>query len=126
MDKNKIFIILGVLFVLSLNFFLKPYLERREVVKIVRTVLTCWQKGDLLSVYNFWKDPKKSPPIYDLISYTIRDKSFGRKGGISSARISVTLEFAPGNTSPSGKEWIFELEKTNLGWQIIAFHLLNQ
>ncbi len=125
MSKNKIFIIAGFLFLLSLNVFLKPYLEKREAAKIVQTVLKCWQKGDLLNVYSFWKDPKKSPPVYGLVSYAIINKSFLKKEGIPCARISVRLGFTPDNISPSGKEWVFELEKSGIGWQIIDFQLMH-
>ncbi len=125
MSKNKISIIACFLFLLSLNIFLKPYLEQREVIKIVRTVLTCWQKGDLPSVYALWKNPEKSPPVYGLISYKIKNKYFGKREKISYAQVSTMLEFTTDNIAPSEKEWMFELEKGNGSWKIIDFHLIE-
>ena len=124
-NRNKLFIILGILLLLSLNFLLKPYLHQREVIRIVETVLINWQHGDLTLNYAFWKNPEKSPPIYGLISYKIKNKDFSKRGKLSYAKISATLEFAPDNITPSGKDWVFELEKDDGGWKIVNFRLTN-
>lgn len=123
MNRNNILIFLVVAIVISLNIFLKPYLHEREVINTVKTVLTHWQKGDIPSVYPFWQDPQKSPPIYGLASSEIKDKIFSEKDGISYAKISVILEFSQNNILPSGKEWVFELGKTKYGWKILDFQL---
>ncbi len=125
MNRNNILIFLIVVILISLNIFLKPYLYEREVLNTAKTILTAWQKGDIPSVYPFWQDPQKSPPIYGLVSSEIKDKIFSEKEDVSYAQIFVILKFSQDNILPSGREWVFEMVKTKYGWKILDFRLMR-
>lgn len=118
--KNKNILIISVIIcLLGINLLLVPYIHRREAIKIVNTVLNLWVEGDLPSAFDHWEDQQKTPPIYDLASFEINQKTFSKKDGIRQAQISATLTFPAGHTLPSGRKWVFELQKTPLGWKIV-------
>lgn len=123
MRKQKA-LILGILaFLIGLNLLLTPYLNKREATKIVRTVLQLWKEGDIPGAFTYWENQEQTPPVYDLISSEVRKKVFTKTGKDWQARIFVSLEFPEGNVLPSGKEWVFELKPTKLGWKITDFRL---
>jgi hypothetical protein len=127
MIKNKrLVIFLSAVFSLAIYLSLSSYLQRREAGRVVQAVLERWKEGDLPRTYDYWEDLGKSPPVYDILSYKINQRSFNREGGQWKARISVTLEFSSSNVLLSGKEWIFELRKTQLGWKIAEFYPSDQ
>ena len=120
-DKALLFVIpVVILFVLG-NLFLPPYLHRREVTKIVTAVLKGWESGAILETFQYWGDPSNAPPAYSLVSYQINRRALDKKDGRRHAQIFVTLEFSADNVLPSGKEWVFELQETKLGWKIEKF-----
>lgn len=124
---NKQNIIVGLLFVvlLTLNFTIKPYLRQRDTVRIIETVLTHWENGDLTLAMPYWEHEVDSPPVYNLLAYEVGKGKVSRNNGRYSAQIIATLNFPPGNPLPSGKKWIFELIKTRYGWKITDFHILR-
>ncbi len=122
--KNKnIIIISASAFLLSINFILFPYLHRREATHIVESVIKSWEANDLSYAFNAWENMQKSPPIYDLVSGEITKRIFDRKNGVRHALIYARLEFHDNSTLPSGKEWVFELSRTRLGWKVINFYM---
>ncbi len=122
-QRTKKIIIASALVLLALNFLARPFFKRREAIQTTSKVLSLWKSNDLTFVFNFWEDPKKCPPIYDLQSYKILNKSFKKEKGQLKAFITVSLDFPPGNTLPSGKEWTFELTDSDVGWQINSFQI---
>ncbi len=122
-------LIVGILcalaFLVGLNVLLAPYLNKREATKIVHTVLRLWEEGDIPGTFSYWENEQKTPPVYDLISSQVRKKVFTQKGKNWQAHIFVTLEFSAGNVLPSGREWVFELRPTKLGWKITDFRLVE-
>ena len=120
-DKTILFgVPIVMLFVLG-NLFLPPYLHRREVTKIVTAVLKGWESGAILETFQYWRDPNNAPPAYSLVSYQINKRILDKKDDRRHAQIFVTLEFSADNVLPSGKEWVFELRETKLGWKIEKF-----
>jgi len=85
--------------------------------------LTHWENGNIPKAMSFWESKDHSPPVYDLLTYEIGKKIFGKKNGVYNALVAVTLYFPTNNRFPSGKEWVFELNKTRYGWKIIDFRL---
>ena len=120
--KNKI-ILSSVLFILFYFFVLIPYLYRREAARTVQSVIKSWQTGDMSYAFNAWLDMQKSPPVYELVSAKITKSIFDKKDGARHALIYAILTFKPDNTLPSDKEWVFELNRTALGWKVINFYL---
>lgn len=124
-DKALLFVIPVVILLVLGNLFLPPYLHRREATRIVTAVLNGWASGAIPETFQYWEDPHSAPPAYNLISYRINNKNFDKKDGRRHAQIFVTLEFSADNVLPSGKEWIFELRQTKLGWKIKGFSAAN-
>lgn len=120
-DKNVLFVIPVVIVLITGNFFLTPWLHRREVTRIVTSVLDGWESGAIPETFQYWEDPNNAPPAYNLVSYQITRKIMGTENGRRNARIFTTLVFSAGNVLPSGKEWIFKLRQTKLGWKIESF-----
>ena len=123
MIKKIIPITVFISALLFLSFFGKPYLRRKDALKVVHSVLSYWENGNLSEAMPFWERKDDFPPVYDLLTYEIGKKTFGKKDGVYNALVAVTLYFSPSNRFPSGKEWIFELNKTRYGWKIIDFRL---
>ena len=90
---------------------------------MVDTVFTHLKNNDLTWAYDYWKDPYKTPPLYSLTSYDIKQKIFDIKDGLNHAQLYVVLEFAANSELPSRREWIIELSDTDIGWKIIDFRL---
>lgn len=127
-EMNKRNIVIGILIIAlsSLNFVFKPYLRRRDALRIVETVLTYWKNGDLTLAMPYWEKEINSPPVYGLITYEITGGKISKKDGIHSAEVTANLEFPLDNPSHSGKKWIFELNKTRYGWKITGYqHIEN-
>lgn len=120
-DKNVLLVISVVIVLITGNFFLTPWLHRREVTRIVTAVLEGWESGAIPETFQYWEDPNNAPPAYNLVSYQITRKIMGTKNGQRNARIFTTLVFSAGNVLPSGKEWIFRLRQTKFGWKIESF-----
>ncbi len=125
MKTKNIFLISLVVLIAILYFVVKPSLMKREVTRIVTTVLTSWQTNDMDRTYVYWKNPYKYPPVFSLVSYQIKSKVFDKKNKRRHAQFNVILEFTPGTHLPSGQEWILELSQSHLGWQITDFRLAN-
>ena len=120
-DKTFLFVIPAVLLLVSGNLFLTPYLHRREVIRTVTAVLDGWASGAIPETFPYWEDPNNAPPAYSLVAYKITKKVMNKEDGRRNAQISAALEFSAGNVLPSGKEWIFKLRQTKLGWKIESF-----
>jgi len=125
MKMQNVIIGLSIVALLALNFAIKPYLRQRDAMRIVKTVLAYWENGDLALAMPYWEKETDSPPVYNLITYKIEEGKVSKNNGVYSAHIISTLDFPPGNLFPSGKKWIFELNKTRYGWKITDFHLLK-
>jgi len=125
MKKQNVIISISIIALLALNFTLKPYLRRRGAIRIVKTVLAHWERGDLTLAMPYWEKGVDSPPVYDLIIYEIGEVKFNKNDGAYYAQIIATLDFPPGNLFPSGKKWIFELNRTRYGWKITDFRLFE-
>ncbi len=122
--NKKILPVTAIIIALSLLIFVgKPHLRRRNALNAVRTVLTHWENNDIPSAMAYWKKEQDSPPVNGLLNYEIRKREFSRKRGIYTAHISALLHFPKGTQLPSGREWVFELNKTRRGWKIIDFRL---
>ncbi len=120
-DKTLLFAIPAIILLVSGNLFLTPYLHQREVTRIVTAVLEGWESGAIPETYEYWEDPNKAPPAYNLISYRIIKKNLVKENDQRRAQIFVTIEFSVDNILPSGKEWVFELRQTKFGWKIENF-----
>ncbi len=125
-DKTLWFAVPAVILFVLGNLFLTPYLHRREVTRIVTTVLDGWKSGAILETFEYWEDPSNAPPAYSLLSYHITKKTLDKKERRRQAQIFVTLEFSADNVLPSGKEWVFELRQTKYGWKITNFSASRQ
>lgn len=123
MRKQKLLILGIIAFLIGLNLLLTPYLNKREATKIVQTVLRLWEEDDIPGAFTYWENQERTPPVYDLLSSKVQKKIFTQNGKDWQAQIFVTLEFPEGNVLPSGKEWVFELTPTKLGWKITDFRL---
>lgn len=123
MVKRTILITVFVSALLFLNFFGKSYLRQRNALRIVQTVLTYWENGDIPQAMSFWENENDSPPVYEILTYEIGKKTFGKEGGVYTALIAVMIYFPTNNQFPTGKEWTFELNKTRYGWKIMDFRL---
>ncbi|MCK5591748.1 MAG: hypothetical protein KAI72_07315 [Candidatus Pacebacteria bacterium] len=123
MAKRIILITVFVSALLFLNFFGKSYLRRRNALQVMQTVLTYWENGDIPQAMSFWENENNSPPVYEILTYEIGKKTFGKEDGVYTAFIAVTIYFPTNNQFPTGKEWIFELNKTRYGWKIMDFRL---
>ncbi|GEM_PF-4477001 len=124
-NKTLLFVIYAIILVVLGNLFLTPYLHQREVTRIVTTVLDGWTSGAIPETFQFWEDPNSAPPAYSLVSYRITQKNLTKEDDGRHAQISVTLEFSADNVLPSGKEWVFTLRETKLGWKIKSFSASN-
>jgi hypothetical protein len=123
MDKKAIPVAAAIVVLLLLVFVGKPYQRQKDALKVVHTVLSRWKHNDLILAMSYWEKESNSPPVYDLLTYEVVGKEFGRKDGIYYARVAVALYFPIGNRTPSGREWVFELNKTQRGWKVIDFRL---
>ncbi|MBF0385690.1 MAG: hypothetical protein HQL27_07430 [Candidatus Omnitrophica bacterium] len=118
--KTKKIIALSAFLLILLNFVVRPYLKKQEGVKVVKKVLSLWKNNDLTFAFNYWQDPQNCPPVYDLQSYKIIKAEFYTEKKVLKARLFIILEFPAGNIMPSGKEWVFEIAYSPVGWQIIS------
>ncbi len=125
-DKTILFVVPIVILLVLGNIFLPPYLHQREVTRTVTAVLDGWAGGASLEAFQYWQDPNSAPPAYNLVSYRINKKTLGKEKNQRHAQVFVTLEFSADNVLPSGKEWIFELRETKLGWRITNFSAASQ
>ncbi len=124
-DKALLFAIpVVILFVLG-NLFLTPYLREREVTGIITTVLDGWESGAIPETFQYWEDPNNAPPAYSLVSYQITKKVIEKDANERRGQIFVVLEFSADNVLPSGKEWVFKMRQTRLGWKIGSFSAVN-
>ena len=125
--RNNILLLGLIVFILLVNFYLKPYLLQREVTRVSETVLTFLKSNDIDRTYFYWKNPYKAPPMYELMSYDITKKIFDSQDGRPHAKIFVVLKFSKNNVLPSGREWLMELKDLpRIGWKIIDFRLADQ
>jgi len=125
MTKRSVLVASLIIAILSFNFFLKPYLQFKDALKIVKTILTHWENNDLTLAMSYWEKEIDSPPIYSLMSYEIGKGEITKKDGMYSAQINVTLDFSLDSHFPSGKNWIFKLNKTRYGWKVKDFRLIE-
>ena len=123
MVKKIMLIAVFIAALLFLNFFGKSHFRREHALKVVHSVLTYWEDGNIPDAMSFWERKENSPPVDGLLTYEIGKKTFGKKDGVYNALVAVTLYFPTSNRFPSGKEWIFELNKTRYGWKIMDFRL---
>ena len=123
MIKKIVIIILSIAALLMLDLVFRPYLRQRDAVKVIKTVLTHWENGNLTLAMPYWVKENNSPPVFGLTGYEIEVKTFTKIAGTQTAQISATLDFSPNNPMPSGRIWIFELEKSRYGWKITDFRL---
>ena len=122
-NKKNLPITVFIIVILLFIFVGKPHLRRRNALNAFHAILTYWENNDLILAASYWEKEQDSPPVYDLLAYDIGEKEFGRKDGIYNARITVTLYFSAGNTLPSERKWIFELNKSRHGWKVVDFRL---
>jgi hypothetical protein len=123
MYKKALLATIAVIVLSVLTVAGKSHFRQKNALKIVQTVLTFWKNNDPIPAMSYWEEEIDSPPIYDLSSYEIGKKEFDKKDGLYRARMFVTLYFPEGNRFPSGREWLFELNKTRYGWKIVNFQL---
>ena len=112
-----------IAFLIFINFAIKPFLSYRDAYKHIETYLTNVQKGNLTNIYILWDNKNNSPPIYNMTSYKIKNKTFYKKDGVKWASFKVDIYLAGGNILPSGKEWTFDLSYTKVGWKIMAGYM---
>jgi hypothetical protein len=124
MNKNYIIIVIVFIALIFAGNAFRGCQRDRDVEKTVITVLDYWKTGDLTLAMNYWVHAAESPPVYGLTDYQILSKEVSKSDAGYVARVIVKLEFSPENKSPSGKEWLFVLNKTRYGWKITKFHLI--
>lgn len=125
-NKRNIIIAAVVAALLLLNFIIKPYIRNRDVVKVVTSVLEHWESGDLGLAMEYWEHEADSPPVYNLIGYTIEGSQVGKTDGRRSGEVTAMLEFAENKIFPTGRRWKFSLLKTRYGWKVVDFKMLNE
>jgi len=126
MVRYGVTLVLVLTSLLFINHLMKPYLHKRKVVTIAQKVLDSWEKGDLSKAHIHFDNPDISPPIYDLISSAILEKSYYEKDGLDYAEIKVKLAFPPGNMFSHSSEWVFIFIDTKTGWIITDFRPSNK
>ena len=123
--RNKI--ILGaVLFILFINFVFIPFINRQKATAIIKTILSDWAQQDAAAALKHFQDPGKSPPIYNLKSYEIKKMIMEKQNRTLVAKFSVILNFSEDNVFPSGKTWLFELERVERNWMVVRYYMTDQ
>ena len=117
------YIIGAVTFVLFINFVVAPFIDRQKAVGVIKSVLNSWVAEDAAAAIRNFKDPIKSPPIYNLKSYKIKKMTIVKEDGVLIAKFSVMLELEENNIYPSGKTWTFKLERTERHWMIASYSI---
>ena len=121
--RNKI--ILGAVTLTALiNFVLIPTINRQRATRVVQNIFTLWIAEDYASPLKHFYEPEKSPPVYNLTSYEIKNLSMIKANGALTAKFSVILNFANGNVLPSGKLWLFELQQMGRHWMVLKYYVL--
>jgi len=124
--KNLPILVASIVVVLvALNLTLKPYLHKRSARKVVDTVLTNWGDLDILRAMDQWENPSDSPPMYGIVGHNIVEEFFYKEGKRRYAKIYITLNFQSDSVYASGKEWIFELRESKLGWKVFDFYAVD-
>ena len=126
-NKNYIkYLLLTLLisFLIFLNAFVIPSLKKKKILNIVQSILTDWKNGDLAGPMSLWKDANEYPPVNNLMAFQIKEKIFYKENFHPCAKFTVTLDFSQDHF-PTGKEWIFELKKTALGWRVTDFYIVE-
>lgn len=120
MHRNNILLILTIstLFIIG-NIVGTEYFSRREINTIVQKILTNWLDNNLLATIDYWYTPKDSPPIDNLIQYHIISQSYDKAILHRRATYIVDLTFKPGTPFVISGKWLFECEKTTIGWKIM-------
>jgi len=126
MNKNYFIILAVIIVIFSLKTYMTPLVREKEAVKVVEIVLESWKRGDVATPSSHWAAGKTSsiPPIDKLLSYSIDQKRVYKENKKWQAEITVTLELPEGSAFPSRNQWIFQLSKSGLGWQVQSF-LMN-
>ena len=121
--RNKI--ILGaVTLIVLINFVLIPTINRQRAANVVQTILKLWIAEDYASPLKHFYEPEKSPPVYGLQSYEIKNLSMIKANGALTAKFSIILNFANKNIFPSGKLWLFELQQLGRHWMVMKYYIL--
>jgi hypothetical protein len=122
MNKQQKIVASIVAAVLLLTFPIKYFIISHSSTKTMKAILQYWKEKDFYNAIEQWEDREKSPPVDGLNSYTINKKKFFKKNGKHHAQFFVTLDFPAGNPFfVPGREWIFELNYTAVGWKVISF-----
>ena len=120
--RNKI--ILGVVtLTMLINFVLIPLINRQRATSIVKTILSLWIAEDYASPLKHFYEPTKSPPVYSLKSYEIKNLTMLKVNGKLTAKFSIILNFSNENVFPSGKLWLFELQQIGRHWMVTKYYI---
>lgn len=122
-NKKNLSIAAAVLILALINFVVAPLVDRNKAATVVRTVLNYWVADDVASSFKYFSDPAKSPAIYDLTSYTIKNVLYEKHQRDFTAKFFIKLAFPEGHIFPSGRIWICELVKDRGRWVISRFYL---
>lgn len=121
--RNKI-ILAAVTLVVLINFVLIPAINRQRATGIIKTILKLWIAEDYASPLKHFLEPEKSPPVYNLQSYTIKNLSMIKADSALTAKFSIILNFSEENVFPSGKLWLFELRQIGRHWMVTKYYIL--
>lgn len=121
--RNKL-IIGAVILTVLINFVLIPTINRQRATSIVKTILKLWIAEDYASPLKHFYDPQKSPPVYSLKSYEIKNLAMLKANGALTAKFSIILNFSNENVFPSGKIWLFELQQIGRHWMVMKYYIL--
>ena len=121
--RNKIILGAAALIVL-INFVLIPAINRQRATSVVKTIFKLWIAEDYASPLQHFYEPEKSPPIYNLKSYEIKNLSMLKVDGALTAKFSIILNFSSENIFPSGKLWLFELRQLGRHWMVMKYYIL--
>lgn len=129
LDMKKTYIIIAVVLVLllSIKAALKPGLEKKEVTKMVSSILVGWEDQNFSIAQNLWHKDKitEIPPIYNLLSHQIDEVNLYTEEKFSLANATVTLDFGVNDIFPSGRQWKFQLKDFKTGWRVMNFEMLK-
>lgn len=125
MSTTKLITAIIIIGILLSIFPFKTFLNNRQAASVVTDVLHNWKENNIPKAIEAWSDREKSPPVSGLVDYKINSKVFGKKDGVRFAQITVMIIFPSNTDLPSGKNWLFELHETSIGWKIIDFRIVN-
>ncbi len=122
-NKDNKFLIIGlVLFLIIYNFFFIPFLHKREIQSIAKSVLGYWASGEYALGRKYWEDPEQYPAIYDVASFEIQRIRLFKQEGKLGAELPVILQFKSDELFSSGHIWMFELRRDTRKWNITKFY----